>query len=99
MPADSQKVQALMKRCQVGVGGRNALHDAHDILAQCYGTLGALQREVERLRALAAEVAGIADTGLLPDGDAVTVSVSLWADGWTQQTAKEKQKCPISTCQ
>jgi len=99
MPIDSQKVQALMKRCQVGVGGRKALDDAHDILAQCYGTLGALQHEVEFLRALAAEVAEIAGTGLLPDGDAVTVSVGLWADGWTQKTAKEKQKCLISTCQ
>ncbi len=91
MPVDLQKVQALMKRCQVGVGGRNALHGAHDIMAECYGTLGALQHEVERLRALAAEVAGIADTGLLPDGDAVTVSVSLWADGWAQQTTTDHE--------
>ena len=99
MPVDSQQVQALMKRCQVGVGGRKALDEAHDIMAECYGTLGALQHEVERLRALAAEVAGIADTGLLPDGDAVTINVRLWADGWTQETAMEKQKCLISTCQ
>ncbi len=38
-----------------------------------------------------AEVAGIADTGLLPDGDAVTVSVSLWADGWAQQTTTDHE--------
>jgi len=87
MPVDLLKVERLMKRCRIGVGGRRALDEAHDIMAECCGTLGALQHEVERLQALAAEVAGIADTGLLPDGDAVTASVSLWADGWTQQTA------------
>lgn len=48
------EVDALMKRCQVGVGGRHALDNAHSILADCYGTLGALMLEVERLRELAA---------------------------------------------
>lgn len=43
-------VDALMKRCQVGVGGRNALDDAHSIMAECYGTLGRQQLEIERLR-------------------------------------------------
>ena len=40
-------VEALMKRCQIGVGGRHALDDAHDIMAECYGTLGRLQGENE----------------------------------------------------
>lgn len=40
-----------MKRCQIGVGGRGALDAAHDILAECYGTLGALLDEAERVRA------------------------------------------------
>lgn len=44
-------VARLMKRCQIGVGGRNALADAHDIMAECYGTLGRQQIEIERLRA------------------------------------------------
>lgn len=43
-------VDALMKRCQIGVGGRKALDDAHSIMADCYGTLGALMLEVEALR-------------------------------------------------
>lgn len=43
-------VEALMKRCQIGVGGRHALDDAHDIMAECYGTLGRLQGENELLR-------------------------------------------------
>lgn len=43
-------VSNLMKRCQRGVGGRNALDEAHGIMAECYGTLGLLQAEVERLR-------------------------------------------------
>lgn len=41
-------VDRLMKRCQIGVGGRNALDEAHDIMAECYGTLGALMLTVER---------------------------------------------------
>jgi hypothetical protein len=47
------EVDALMKRCQIGVGGRpsQALENAHSIMADCYGTLGALMLEVERLRA------------------------------------------------
>ncbi len=39
-----------MKRCQIGCGGRHAIDDAHDILAECYGALGALNAEVRRLR-------------------------------------------------
>jgi len=48
---DHEKVERLMKRCQIGCRGRNALDDAHDILADCYGTLGLLDAEVRRLRA------------------------------------------------
>ena len=45
-------VMALMKRCQRGVGGRNALDEAHSIMAECYGTLGALvaERDAWRMR-------------------------------------------------
>lgn len=57
IPSD---VKILMKRCQVGVGGRNALDDAHSIMAECYGTLGKLATEnaicAEQRKALAAEV-------------------------------------------
>lgn len=51
MPTDRASVERLMKRCQIGVGGRGALDAAHDIMAECYGTLGALLDEVERFRA------------------------------------------------
>lgn len=50
MVPDNDEVEKLMKRCQRGCGGRNAIDDAHDILADCYGTLGALDSEVRRLR-------------------------------------------------
>jgi hypothetical protein len=44
-------VPALMKRCQIGVPrGPNAYDDLHSILAECYGTLGALDTENARLR-------------------------------------------------
>lgn len=45
----TEDVQALMKKCQIGVGGPGALDKAHDILAKCYGTLGALVQERDRL--------------------------------------------------
>jgi len=48
---------ALMKRCQIGVGGRHALDNAHSIMAECYGTLGRQQIEIERLRAALHEIA------------------------------------------
>lgn len=82
---DSNKIERLMKRCQVGCGGRSALNDARDIMAECYGTLGAMQHELTQLRVLAAEVTAIADESILPDGDAVDVSVALWADEWKQR--------------
>ena len=45
------EIEALMKRCQIGVGGRHALENAHSIMADCYGTLGALMLAVEQLAA------------------------------------------------
>lgn len=48
-------VAELMKRCQRGVGGRNALDEAHDIMAECYGTLGRLEAERDALRQQLAE--------------------------------------------
>lgn len=48
-------VEALMKRCQIGVGGRDALDAAHSIMAECYGTLGRQQAEIDRLHALLIE--------------------------------------------
>ena len=46
----TEKVERLMKRCQISVGGRNALDTAHSIImAECYGTLGALVQERDRL--------------------------------------------------
>ena len=45
------EVAELMKRCQRGVGGRNALDEAHDIMAECYGTLGRLESERDALEA------------------------------------------------
>jgi hypothetical protein len=47
------EIEALMKRCQIGVGGRNALDNAHSIMADCYGTLGLLMHCVEFYRARA----------------------------------------------
>jgi hypothetical protein len=41
------EVERLMKRCQIGVGGRSALDDAHSIMADCYGTLGLLMLNIE----------------------------------------------------
>ena len=45
-----ERIEKLMKRCQIGVGGRDALDKAHSIMADCYGTLGAMMSEIEELR-------------------------------------------------
>ena len=54
-----ERIDELMKRCQVGVGvgGLRALDKAHDIMAECYGTLGAMMSEIEALRS---EIRGLA---------------------------------------
>lgn len=45
----TDEAEKLMKRCQIGFGGRNALNYAHDLLAECYGAIGALVQERDRL--------------------------------------------------
>lgn len=45
----TESAERLMKRCQRGVGGRGALDEAHSIMADCYGTIGALVQERDRL--------------------------------------------------
>jgi hypothetical protein len=50
MTATTEDAERLMKRCQRGVGGRGALDEAHIIMADCYGTIGALVQERDRLR-------------------------------------------------
>ena len=54
---DAGEIAALMKRCQVGCGGRGALDNAHSILADCYGTIGFLDSEVKRLKQLMNDMA------------------------------------------
>lgn len=49
-PVTTEEAERLMKRCQRGVGGRGALDEAHSIMADCYGTIGALVRERDMLR-------------------------------------------------
>jgi len=38
-------IEKLMKKCQIGCGGKDALANAHDILAECYGTIGLLNKD------------------------------------------------------
>jgi hypothetical protein len=49
MTIKTEDAERLMKRCQTGVGGRKALDEAHNIMAECYGTIGALVQERDRL--------------------------------------------------
>ena len=51
MTITTTEAKNLMKRCQIGCGGKHALDDAHDMLAECYGTIGALLAERDELRA------------------------------------------------
>ena len=45
----TEDAEKLMKRCQIGVGGPYALNKAHDIMAECYGTIGSLVQERDEL--------------------------------------------------
>ena len=49
MKIKTEDAERLMKRCQIGVGGRNARDTAHSIMAECYGTIGALVQERDSL--------------------------------------------------
>lgn len=51
MTIKTKDVEILMKQCQIGVGGKDALNKAHNIMADCFGTLGALARERDQLQA------------------------------------------------
>ena len=39
--------EQVMKKCQIGFGGRSALNDCHDLLAECYGTIGKMLQWIE----------------------------------------------------
>jgi hypothetical protein len=45
----TEQAHRLMHRCQVGVGGKNAMNDAHDIMAECFCAIGALVAERDDL--------------------------------------------------
>lgn len=61
---DRKEIDALMKRCQRGVGGRNAMEEAHDIMAACYGTLGRLMLDLEQVATIAHDggLAGLSES-------------------------------------
>jgi len=39
--------EQVMKKCQIGYGGRIALNDCHDLLPECYGTIGRMLQWIE----------------------------------------------------
>ena len=45
MTVKTEYAERLMKKLQIGVGGRGALDEAHSIMAECYGTIGSLVQE------------------------------------------------------
>ena len=49
MSTTNENINRLMKRCQIGFGGRDALQQAHDCAADCYRMIGILQIERARL--------------------------------------------------
>ena len=75
-------VEALMKRCQIGVCGRSALDNAHSIMAECYGALGALMLEIERLHGVCV---GVHD-GLLRGYDDREL-LAMAENGWRPNVA------------
>jgi hypothetical protein len=71
-----------MKRCQIGVGGRNALDNAHEIMADCYGTLGLLMLCVEFYRARATCDCGDEFSAHDPGTCGACVAGMTCAPGW-----------------
>ncbi|MBM5458716.1 hypothetical protein H8F21_14200 [Pseudomonas sp. P66] len=50
MPTEKRSVEALMKDCQRGVAGKgSSIEAANNLLAECYGALGRLDKENEAL--------------------------------------------------
>lgn len=70
-------VAELMKRCQRGVGGRNALDEAHDIMAECYGTLGRLESERAALEAKCANL----------ENSLLAITARHFAESWKKRTS------------
>lgn len=70
-------VAELMKRCQRGVGGRNALDEAHDIMAECYGTLGRLESERAALEAKCASL----------ENSLLAITARHFAESWKKRTS------------
>lgn len=77
-----EEVERLMKRCQIGVGGRNALDNAHSIMADCYGTLGLLMLCVEFYRARATCGCGDEFTAHDPGTCGACLAGMTCAQGW-----------------
>jgi hypothetical protein len=46
---ENQKMtpEHVMKKCQIGFGGRNASEQCHGLLAECYGTIGRMLQWIE----------------------------------------------------
>ena len=89
------EVAELMKRCQRGVGGRNALDEAHDIMAECYGTLGRLESERDALEAENARLQSAFDELAERYGKLQTGEDSLLARVVTERDAALSQLAAI----
>lgn len=51
MTVTTEAAERLMKRCQIGVRySQKNWEEAHDIMAACYGTIGALVQERDRMK-------------------------------------------------
>lgn len=60
MTVTTEAAERLMKRCQIGVRySQNNWEEAHDIMAACYGTIGALVQERDRMKGEAEVMRGL----------------------------------------
>ena len=93
MSVTKESVDRLMKRCQIGCGGRQALDDAHDILAECYGTLGALVQDRDALRARIDDAATVTMIGISPT--AGYLGYTNPSGGFFESSFEDCPECPI----
>jgi len=76
----TEHAKEVMKKCQIGFGNYpNALQDANNLLAECYGTIGKLSAEIAELKAAAQNLVKVIDSaGLKNLMDGVQLGQVSW---------------------
>ena len=86
MSFKTHEVERLMKACQMGVGGHGALDRAHNVMAECYGKLGALVAERDEL---------LREIARRQRGECICVNCGLRQDAESKSGERSGEKDPF----